>query len=382
MGVLPPDAMRVGLVLYGDLRNRSGGFLYDRMLVEALRRAGAEVAVFALPWRRYLSNLAQNFHPRLERDVLGADLHLLLEDELCHPSLIRLNRRLRRRLPILSVVHHLRIEESHPAWIRPAYRAVERAYLSAVDGLICNSQATLRSARALGGRVGPAIVVPPGGDHLGRGMPRAAIVARAGRPGPLRVVFLGNLIPRKGLRPLIEALARLPPARWRLTVVGNPNVDPRYAAKVRRTVQRLGVNGRVRYRGELGPSGVAAELRRAHVLAVPSDHEGFGIAYLEGMAFGLPAIAAAHGGAGEFVRDGYNGYLVDPGDVPGLAERLSRLADDRPRLARMGRAARRTFQAQPTWGSASRRWIPFLRLFARPGTAARSRPGPTGRGRR
>jgi glycosyltransferase involved in cell wall biosynthesis len=111
---------------------------------------------------------------------------------------------------------------------------------------------------------------------------------------------------------------------------------------------------------------VAAQLRRAQVLAVPSSHEGFGIAYLEGMAFGLPAVAAAHGGAGDLVRDGYNGYLVDPENVSALAERMARLAVDRDRLARMSLAARRTFLRRPTWRSARRRWVRFLRRFARP----------------
>jgi glycosyltransferase involved in cell wall biosynthesis len=360
--------MRIGLIVYGGLHERSGGFLYDRKLVEALRHARAAVKVFALPWRRYLPHLADNFRRGLERKVLEADLDLLLEDELCHPSLIRLNRRLRqgRRLPIVAIVHHLRSDESHPAWALPAYRMIERAYLSSVDGLICNSRATLRSARTMAGLDRPGIVVPPAGDHLGRGLSAGAIAARARRPGPLRVLFLGNLIPRKGLLELVGALARLAPSSWRLTVAGDPEVDPRYTGRVRRTARRLGLDGRIRFAGALSPARVAAQLRRAQVLAVPSSHEGFGIAYLEGMAFGLPAVAAAHGGAGDLVRDGYNGYLVDPENVSALAERMARLAVDRDRLARMSLAARRTFLRRPTWRSARRRWVRFLRRFARP----------------
>ncbi len=360
--------MRVGLIVYGGLHEQSGGFLYDRMLVEALRRARVAVEVFALPWRRYVPHLTDNFRPGLERKVVEADLDLLLEDELCHPSLIRLNRRLGRgrRFPIIAIVHHLRSDEAHPAWILPAYRAIERAFFSSVDGLICNSRATLRAARALAGPGRPGIVVPPAGDHLGRGLSSRAIAARARRAGPLRVLFLGNLIPRKGLLELTEALARLAPSSWRLTVVGDPKVDPRYAGRVRRTARRLGLDPRIRYTGALSPPRVVAELRRAEVLAVPSSHEGFGIAYLEGMAYGLPAIAAVHGGAGDLVRHGYNGYLVDPGEVPALAEVLARLAKDRDRLTRMSQAARRTFLRRPTWRAASRRWVRFLRRFARP----------------
>ena len=108
---------------------------------------------------------------------------------------------------------------------------------------------------------------------------------RAPPSGPLRVLFVGNLIPRKGLLVLIAALGRLPRGTWRLTVVGSPVVDPGYAARVRRAVRDLGLQDSVRMRGQMDDAGLAAELRVHHVLAVPSLYEGFGIVYLEAMGF-------------------------------------------------------------------------------------------------
>jgi glycosyltransferase involved in cell wall biosynthesis len=90
-------------------------------------------------------------------------------------------------------------------------------------------------------------------------------------------------------------------------------------------------------------------LARAHVLAVPSEYEGFGIVYLEGMSFGLPAIAGAHGAAREIVAAGENGYLVAPHDAVTLAMHLAELGRDRDRLTQMSLAARARFLAQPRW---------------------------------
>jgi glycosyltransferase involved in cell wall biosynthesis len=82
---------------------------------------------------------------------------------------------------------------------------------------------------------------------------------------------------------------------------------------------------------------------------VPSSYEGFGIAYLEGMAFGLPAIATTAGAAGEIVTHGKDGYLISPGDSHALAEHLLQLAMDRQLLLAMSLAARERFLAHPTW---------------------------------
>ena len=94
--------MKIGLVIYGDLETLTGGYLYDRMLVEFLRSRGDVVQIFSLPWRNYGRHLFDNLSQRLVRPVSEAQLDILLEDELNHPSLFRLNRRLKERCTILS----------------------------------------------------------------------------------------------------------------------------------------------------------------------------------------------------------------------------------------------------------------------------------------
>jgi glycosyltransferase involved in cell wall biosynthesis len=82
---------------------------------------------------------------------------------------------------------------------------------------------------------------------------------------------------------------------------------------------------------------------------VPSSYEGFGIVYLEGMAFGLPAIGTTAGAASEIISDGENGYLISPDDAAMLAERLSTLAHDQDLLADMSVKALDRYHEQPTW---------------------------------
>ena len=343
--------MRVGLVVYGSLDTVSGGYLYDRELVAHLRRQKDDVEVFSLPWRSYGYHLTDNVSSTLFRRLAAARLDVLLQDELNHPSLFWLNRRLRAVVsyPIVSVVHHLRSDEARPSWQDRLYRRIERQYLASVDGLVTNSEATRTAVEALIGSGTPAVVARPAGDRWRIRFTEMGIRARANEPGPLRVVFLGNLIPRKGLHTLLAALARLPAGFLTLDVIGSPAVDPVYSARMQVLAGELHLEAGVVFRGLLADAQVAEHLTRSHVLVVPSSHEGFGIVYLEGMGFGLPAIATTAGGAREIVHHGENGFLVAPGDAEALAACLTRLHADRTLLAAMAVAARQTYDREPTW---------------------------------
>jgi glycosyltransferase involved in cell wall biosynthesis len=342
--------VRLALALYGHLEMVSGGFLYDRRLVGHLRSRGESVTVLSLPWRSYPLGLLDNLSPALRRRLAALDADVLLQDELAHPSLFWLNRRLRSRRPLVAIIHHLRCREEPPgSWRHRLFAAVERRYLASVDAYIVNSRATLDTVAALAGGLKPAVVAPPGANRF-QGLPSPEeIAARARGPGPCELIFLGNVIPRKGLHLLVRALAGLTRRDWRLTVVGSLEVAPAYVRKVREQAAVTGMLSRVEFTGTLGNAALAARLARSHLLAVPSWYEGFGICYLEGMAFGLPAIGSAAGGAGEIITHGRDGFLVAPGDVAALTGHLERLLADRDLLLNMSLAARARFLAHPPW---------------------------------
>jgi len=367
--------MRIGLVIYGHLDIVSGGYRYDRRLVAYWHRCGDTVTVYARPWRHYLRHLTDNLSPAWRTQLQRSVVDVLLQDELNHPSLFWLNRRLQTTVayPIISIVHHLRSSEAHPPWLKPLYRAVEGRYLATVDGFICNSPATAATVTDLVGGEKPLQIALPGREATPPAVDETAIRRRGLASGPLRLVFLGNLIPRKGLHTLIAALAQLPKGSARLSVIGNPTVAPRYAAYCRHQVKRLGLTEVVNFRGLLAEADVAAELAQAHVLAVPSAYEGFGMAYLEGMGYGLPALAGRQGGATTLITEGENGYLVTPGDVTGLSAHLARLAADRDHLIRMSLAARERYLRHPTWDETAAHARAFLEtVVAGPGPARKT----------
>jgi glycosyltransferase involved in cell wall biosynthesis len=357
--------VRVGLIIYGSLDIVSGGYLYDRMLVEHLRRQGDQVEIISLPWRTYGQHLGDNFWPSLYRRLRQASVDVLLQDELNHPSLFWHNRRLRDRIayPLLSIVHHLRCSEARPAWQSRLYRWVEQRYLTSVDGFIFNSQTTRTAVEELAGASRRSMVAYPGGDHLCPRLTLDQITARAQQPGPLLILFVGNLIPRKGLHTLLAGLARLAPESWRLEVVGSLAVDASYVQSIRRQIAAANLTEQVTLSGSLSQADLAARLAQSHLLAVPSSYEGFGIIYLEGMGFGLPAIASTAGATSEIITHGHNGFLVPPNDPVSLAQHVDELRQNRDRLLQMSLAAQHRYAAHPTWSESTERIRQFLQSW-------------------
>jgi glycosyltransferase involved in cell wall biosynthesis len=365
--------MRVALVLAGDIESGSGGFYYDRRLRDRLRERGHAVEVVSLPRGSYRERLAPNLRARRLADRLSG-FDVVVEDGLAHPSLLCVNRRL--DAPTVALVHMIawraRAAEGTAATSgagavgrarselgRRGVAAVERRFLRGVDAAVYNAETTRRDAAGLGGPDRTA-VASPAGDRFDPVTSETEIRERSAS-GPLEVTFLGNVVPRKGLDALVEGAARLDrtDVDWRLTVVGDRTVAPDHTEAVADAVAAAGLDDRVRFAGRLDDEGVAARLRESHVLAVPSRYEPFGMVYLEAMGFGCVPVATTAGGAGEFVRDGESGVLVPPDDPRAIAAALRDL-DDRDRLARMGAAARRDYEARPGWPETLDRAIDFL----------------------
>jgi glycosyltransferase involved in cell wall biosynthesis len=343
--------MRIGIIIYGSLDTLTGGYLYDRMVVQGLIGLGHEVEVISLAGGAYLRRLGHNLSPGLCRRLRSGNFDILIEDELCHPSLFLLNKRLRRKTGpfVVALVHHLRCREPRRRWQNRLLAVAEQCFLASVDGFIHNSRTTRRDVASLVNNNRPQVIAYPAGNRFGSPLSAEAIGRRARRHGPLELLFLGIVVPRKGLLPLLKALARIQRDIWRLSIAGGLDFDPAHAASARQLVGQLGLTDSVRFLGPLQEDELITTLGRSHLFCMPYAYEGFGIAILEAMAFGLPAIGCREGGAAETIRHGTNGFLLQPGDLAGLAPLLIKLHRNREELLRMALAARQTCLSSPTW---------------------------------
>ena len=359
--------MHIGLIIYGHLNTLTGGWLYDRLLVEHLRERGHTVEVISLKQHHYVRNLADNFSRRLYRRLLTQDCRLLLQDGLIHPSLVGLNQRIKRRrsCPLLTIVHQVLCRQPLKRYQQLFYQAVERRYFKSVDGFIFNSETTRANVESLVGRQLPAVVAYPGGDRLGCLASDAVVESRCRRAGPLQLISVGNLTPNKGVLPLIAGLSRLPPESWYLSLIGSLSMDRAYVQKVRALIDRLGLEDRIDIPGPLDGEELAGRLNASHVFVLPFSYEGFGMACLEAMAWGLPVVGSTRGALREYVCNGINGVLIPPGDMAAFAQQVQRLHADRTLLAGYGQEALKTFRRRPGWRDSFHKIESFLLSMAK-----------------
>ncbi len=343
--------MRLCLMIYGSLDTLTGGFLYDKYLVKHLRHKGHTVDIVSLPWRHYGRQLLDNFIPGNKARLFRKSYDLILQDELIHPSIFWLNQRHQKSsgVPIISIVHQVLSSQPRQNGVNHLFRTVEKKYLTTVDAFIFNSETTRRHVHHLINRQPPSIVANPGSDRLGHLQTPESLATRARRTGPLALVFVGNITPVKGLMPMLESLKQLPPDAWRLTVVGSLQMDRRHVRSVQRMMAATDIDRQVRLTGPQDGRHLINILVDSQLFVMPFSNEGFGIACLEAMAYGLPVLGSANGAVKEYIRNGFNGFLIPAGGTEMCARVISDLHRDRNHLLRLSEAARQTALARPGW---------------------------------
>ena len=217
----------------------------------------------------------------------------------------------------------------------PTARARVGAILRGVAAVLCNGRATLARAAGLAGSEENMRVV-----HLGA----AAPASNARKHDPPAIATLGNVIARKRHEDVLLALARVPEARWR--VIGDGPELPR----LRALADRLGLGDRVHWLGRMDPDAALAELPRCALMAMPSVDEAFGVAYVEALACGVPAIGCRGEDGPEEIASVADGMvLVPPRDPAALAAAMASLLEEPTRLRELGDAARRSAEEHFCW---------------------------------
>ncbi|HZP07551.1 MAG TPA: glycosyltransferase family 4 protein [Terracidiphilus sp.] len=246
------------------------------------------------------------------------------------------------RLPVIWHVHD--ILPRHPVSV--GVRLL--GYLSHRTRMIAVSDAT---AKAFSGRLpfNERMRTVHNGIDLNR-FPRKApgeltLKTKLGIPEEsFLVCAVGQICARKGLLELVQAFAQsyASAPRMHIAIVGKVVFahEKPYEEQLLRYVAQAGIGDRVHFTGEARDA--AAVLRGADLLVLNSLEEPFGLVLIEAMASGTPVLAARVGGVPEIVIDGMNGWLVDKGDVDGLAKKLTQLSQSPEELARVAEIAHRT----------------------------------------
>jgi glycosyltransferase involved in cell wall biosynthesis len=249
-------------------------------------------------------------------------------------------RRTRSKVPLVVSVHGGDVLYTAPR-SKAGSEAVRRA-LEAATTVLANSRGIAELSRSHGAE--DVRIVHLGAD-LASARQGGAIVRRDPSPS---LVTVGHLVARKRHADVMRALAvlakRHPSLRY--VIIGD---GPERVA-LEGLAARLEVSERVEFRGQLAPADAIEQARRCTLFAMPSTEEAFGVAYIEAMAGGVPAIGCrGEAGPEEIAAAGDGFMLVPPGDIERLTQRIDELLSDPQRLREAGIRARETVAANFSW---------------------------------
>jgi len=342
---------RIVLAIPGSISQRTGGYIFARCVVEGLRALGRTVDVAELSGRFPLAD-------NVAREAAGAALAqvpadaVVVIDGLALPAFDQSLIEAVKRQPVLGFIHHpLALETGLSLGQATRLGGLETALWSRLDGLICASPNTARLVQASGISPRRIAIAEPGVN-----IPSSLeAVRRPPRTGPVRLLCVATVTPRKNHRMLVEALARVRSTDWQLDCIGSLERDRATADSLRAAIHELGLSARVTLHGEQSDNRLEQAWREADLFVLTSDHEGYGMVFTEALARAVPIVATRVGAVPETIPAAAC-QLVAPGDTTALASVLESLItsnDARQRLAEGACAAR---AALVPWPLAAERW--------------------------
>jgi glycosyltransferase involved in cell wall biosynthesis len=322
----------VGFAIPGALDTRTGGYGYDRRLIAELSARG--IGIRHLPWPGRFP------HPtEADLAVVAASLAaqpdgcIVIIDGLAFGAMPALAAAEGQRLRLVALIHHPLALETGAT---PGLFASEREALRHACAVITTSAETAETlSHDYDVPAQRLLVAPPGTDP-------APAAPRTGEPPHL--LALGSVTPRKGHDILVAALARITDLRWRCTIAGSLNPAPETARALSTQIATAGLSDRITLTGEVEDAG--ALYADADLFVLASRHEGFGMAYAEALAHGLPVVGTRTGAIPSVVPEAA-GALVPPDDPAALAAALRHLLTDQPAREKAAAAARST--VLPRW---------------------------------
>lgn len=342
---MPDFQKRLVFAYPGDLDTPTGGYGYDRKIIDGLRNTG---------WTIDLLELGDGF-PFPDESVLEQAERCLATvpqnsriviDGLAFGAMDAAAARLANLHELVALVHHpLCMENGLEADDAKIMRKREGVSLSHASRVIVTSPATAAQVQDLFDVPGDRIhVVVPGTD-------RSALALRIPTETP-RLLSVGTIVPRKGYDLLLDALGGLRDQPWLLDIAGDTSRAPACYQALLKQLDRLQLTDRVTFHGAVAADSLDALYGQADIFVLASRYEGYGMAYTEALAHGLSVIGSGGGAVRDTLPEGAARYCGVE-DVIALKSALRELIVSPQTRQELGAAARTAAETLPTWQDAA-----------------------------
>lgn len=329
----------------GELKSPTGGYAYDRRVMERLPDFGVSVVHLPLPGsfpnptEADIAETMEALQSRQRPSILVVDG--LAFGAFTKPMLDQLEGR------VIALVHHPLFLETGLSHARKVeLRDTETLALQRADHIIVTSRATKRIlTEHLNLPSHRMTVAEPGTDPAGRA---------TGTGAPLHILSVGAVMPRKGYDVLVEALAKIADLDWRMTIAGALDRHPAAVETLRATIEQHKLSDRINLAGKVVPATLDRFYESADLFVSASLFEGYGMVLAEAMARGLPIVTATGGAAGDTAGQAV-ALHVEAGNAEELATALREALTDKKLRDQLADAAWDAGRALPTWTETARR---------------------------
>ncbi len=344
-------------VVPGSLAIRTGGYAYDRKIIENLRKSGWSVEAIELGGG--FPNPNQKTLAKTEKLISNIpDGALVIVDGLAFGVLPEIAAREHLRLKLVALVHHPLADETGLGdEQRTDLRRSEMRALDFAHHVVVTSNFTRRRLVEYGVDEKKITAVEPGVDaaQLSKGREGAA------QDTPMQMLCPASYIPRKGHANLLRALSELKELPWKLICAGNTKLDRRCHTEICALREAAGLKNQVELRDEVNDGELDRLYSASDLVVLASHYEGFGMVVTEAVARGLPVITTTGGALAETLPHGA-GLASPPGDINALKNNLTCVLTDEAAYARLLEGARIARGSLRTWSEASRAFAQALKV--------------------
>ena len=345
---------RAAFAIPGDIDTVTGGYLYERRLLDGLRELGTDTEHLRLGGSFPDPTPDDHLHAVATLGAVDVDTPLILDGFVFGSLDSRVMSGL--KAPVIGMVHHpLAAEEGLSSEQRERLFRSEQANLRAAAAVLVPSPHTARMLiEDYGADSSKITVARPGTDKPQR---------RAVPTDPPLILSVGIQHPRKGHDVLLRALAQITDLSWRAVIAGTP-YDARYGEELETLRSGLGLADRVRLAGSVSVADRDEFYREASVFALATRYEGYGLVLDEALSYGLPIVSCRTGAVPDTVPPSA-GILVPPDDPTRFADALRAVLVDEPRRCVLAHEAVAAGATLPSWLDTARTAQSVLDLLRR-----------------
>lgn len=345
--------MRVLFVIPGDINLPTGGYRYDKEIINAWKASHIDVKLVSIDGN-YPFPTEQDKSIALDTIERFPEADIAVVDGLLGGAVPEFIHALSTIMPVTALIHHpLCLENGLDDNIAETLKISEQQGLECVSQVITSSPSISNTVAELFGfeRTKIHTVLP--------GVKRTQ-TSKGSTSHIIHLLCVGSIIERKGHKNLLQALSMLKNLNWRLDCYGNTEFDKGLFGQLQDIITKHALSDKVKFHGAVSDETLEVAYNKSDIFVLPSLFEGYGMVYAEAIVRGLPVIATTAGAIPDTVPKTC-GILVEPENIEQLSQALKSLINDKELRDNYRQGAICAEPSFPTWQSSANQFAEILK---------------------